>query len=109
MEFPGVPFSIQPRSPNINTYYGLILNDGGYVNGLIFAGVLIDYLMLSIQSYLSPELGKSINHFVVGVVFASNVYSFYLFAPLAYGMEGPMGAEANSTMHRLKWLDTWEF
>ena len=36
-------------------------------------------------------------------------FSFYLFSPLSYGMNGPLANEPNSTMHGLKWLDTWEF
>jgi dolichyl-phosphate-mannose--protein O-mannosyl transferase len=38
-------------------------------------------------------------------------YSFVLFSPLVYGMEGGQGyaRESNSSLHHLHWLGTWEF
>ena len=36
-------------------------------------------------------------------------YTFYCFSPLAYGMGGDYAREANSSMHHLHWMETWEF
>ena len=36
-------------------------------------------------------------------------FSFYLFAPLTYGMSNVPSTEPNSTMHGMRWLETWEF
>ena len=32
-----------------------------------------------------------------------------LFSPLAYGMDETPGSFANSSVHHLKWMDSWEF
>lgn len=75
----------------------------------MFIGILTEYLLLSIRSYLSPELGKTVYHSILGLIISTTIYSFYLFSPLAYGMSGPLGHEANSTMYGLKWMESWEF
>lgn len=58
---------------------------------------------------IGERMKPTVYHTIVGVVLSSIAYSFYLFAPLSYGMSGPSAAELNSTMHGLKWLETWEF
>lgn len=59
--------------------------------------------------YLIQRLPKWMQHAVLGTALALLAYSFVLFSPLAYGMTGPTGNEANSTMYKLKWLNSWEF
>ncbi|KAG6460845.1 hypothetical protein O3G_MSEX012249, partial [Manduca sexta] len=71
--------------------------------------ILTEYLLSSIRSYLSAEIGKTAYHCILGLIMSTTVYSFYLFSPLAYGMNGPLANEPNSTMAGLKWLDSWEF
>ncbi|XP_077300535.1 protein O-mannosyl-transferase 2 [Arctopsyche grandis] len=92
---------------------GRVLYFHHYFPALVFSsmltGVLIDYLLCSLHNYLNDELRKTLYQFVLGVITSTIIYSFYIFAPLAYGMDGPMGSETNSTMHTLKWLDSWEF
>ncbi|XP_041968999.1 protein O-mannosyl-transferase 2 [Aricia agestis] len=92
---------------------GRVLYFHHYFPALIFStiltGILTVYLLKSVQSYLSPELGRTVYHCFMGIIISTSVYSFYLFSPLAYGMSGPLASEPNSTMTGLKWLDTWEF
>ncbi|XP_039757607.1 protein O-mannosyl-transferase 2 isoform X2 [Pararge aegeria] len=77
--------------------------------GKTVEGIITVYLLQSIKSFLSPELGRTVYQSAIGLVITTTVYSFYLFSPLAYGMSGPMSNEPNSTVTGLKWLDTWEF
>ena len=35
--------------------------------------------------------------------------SFYLFAPLTYGMSGPEKKEPGHRYDHLLWMDSWEF
>lgn len=59
--------------------------------------------------YLTAKFPTWLRHTVLGVALAGLVYSFALFSPLAYGMNGPFSHEPNSTVAGLKWLDSWEF
>ena len=44
---------------------------------------------------------------IIGLI----AYSFLMFSPLVYGMDGKAGyaRETNSSIHHLHWLSTWEF
>ncbi|KAL4711760.1 hypothetical protein ACJJTC_015826 [Scirpophaga incertulas] len=92
---------------------GRVLYFHHYFPALVFSsmltGILTEYLLRSISSYLNRELGKTVYHCSIGLILSTTVYSFYLFSPLAYGMSGPLSHEPNSTMTGLKWLDSWEF
>ncbi|KAH9628283.1 hypothetical protein HF086_017358 [Spodoptera exigua] len=92
---------------------GRVLYFHHYFPALVFSsmltGILTEYLLTSIKSCLSPELGKTVFHCIIGLVLSTTIYSFYLFLPLAYGMNGPLAHEPNSTMSGLKWLESWEF
>ncbi len=48
-------------------------------------------------------------HAVVGAVVAMAAYGFFLFSPLAYGMDETPGNMPNSSVHHLKWISSWEF
>lgn len=65
------------------------------------AGVMFNYLIQRLPTW--------IRHVLLGAALAILAYSFVLFSPMAYGMTGPVAAEPNSTMHRLRWMDSWEF
>lgn len=60
-------------------------------------------------NYLTQRLPAWMQHALLGATLGVLVYSFALFSPLAYGMFGPTANEPNSTMHKLKWMDSWEF
>ncbi|XP_049547589.1 protein O-mannosyl-transferase 2 [Anopheles darlingi] len=84
---------------------GRVLYFHHYFPALVFnsmlAGVMLDYLTVRLPSWL--------RHAVLGSAMAGLVYSFAMFAPLAYGMSGPFSHEPNSTLAGLKWLSSWEF
>lgn len=71
--------------------------------------MLLDYLLEEIPKMFSEKISNSVYHVMLALILSSCTYSFYLFAPLAYGMSGPNANEPNSTMHGLKWMDSWEF
>lgn len=66
----------------------------------IISGVIFDYL--------TQRMPRWMRHIVYGSALAMTIYSFKLFAPLAYGFADG-SSETNSTMHGLRWLDSWEF
>ncbi|XP_030754503.1 protein O-mannosyl-transferase 2 isoform X2 [Sitophilus oryzae] len=92
---------------------GRVLYFHHYFPALLFSsmitGIIIDYLHDEIPKIFSEQNAKTVYHILFGLVLSVIVYSFYLFAPLAYGMSGPSSNEPNSTMRGLKWLETWEF
>lgn len=75
----------------------------------MITAIIIDYLLEEILQRISINRAKTIYYTLLGVVLSGLWYSFYLFAPLSYGMSGPPANEINSTMYKMKWLDSWEF
>lgn len=92
---------------------GRILYFHHYFPALLFSsmisGVIIDYLIESIPSLLPNKVADSLNHLLVGFLLSGLCYSFYLFAPLTYGMNNVPSTDSNSTMHGMRWLESWEF
>jgi len=85
---------------------GRVLHFHHYFPALIYnsmlTGLMFDYIM---RRLALPWL----RHTLLAATLGMLVFSFKLFAPLAYGMHGPTSAESNSTMHGLKWMESWEF
>lgn len=75
----------------------------------MLSAVILDYLFQVIPFILIPSLSIGIYHWLYGSLLSSVFYSFYLFSPLSYGMPNATSTETNSTMHGLKWLESWEF
>lgn len=98
-----VPFWAMGRILYFHHYFPALMYSS------MLTGILTEYLLISIKSYLNPEQGKTVYHCILGLIISTTVYSFYLFSPLAYGMSGPLAHEPNSTMAGLKWMETWEF
>ena len=82
--------------------------------------------MTMFKSLFNNALIQSVlYHFIIGIVISVIIgrynlrslnfvlsflhCSFYLFMPLAYGMQGDKSSSPNSEMYGLKWLDTWDF
>jgi len=82
---------------------GRVLYFHHYFPALLFSsmlsGVILDYFLKALPS----------SHIFYGICLALIGHSFYLFSPLAYGNAGPLAVDSNSSMHGLKWLDSWEF
>nr|CAH7738251.1 unnamed protein product [Callosobruchus chinensis] len=92
---------------------GRVLYFHHYFPALLFSsmitGILIDYLLEELPKLFGEQNAKVVYHTTLGLILSATVYSFYLFAPLTYGMTGPSSHEANSTLYGLKWMDSWEF
>jgi dolichyl-phosphate-mannose-protein mannosyltransferase len=68
----------------------------------LLPGVVFDYMIRGLPNWLKEA--------IIGVTLSILVYSFLKFSPLAYGMTDVLAPnEGNSSMHRYKWLDSWEF
>ncbi|XP_012275961.1 protein O-mannosyl-transferase 2 isoform X2 [Orussus abietinus] len=75
----------------------------------MLSGVTLNYTLEGLQLIFPGRLGQTLYHTIIGVVISSVGYSFYLFSPLAYGMDGPTASDPESPLHSLRWMDTWEF
>ncbi|XP_060663188.1 protein O-mannosyl-transferase 2 [Drosophila nasuta] len=84
---------------------GRVLYFHHYFPALIFNSLLTGIMF----NYIIRSLPKWMQHALLGTLLSVVAYSFVLFSPLAYGMTGPHANEPNSTMHKLKWMSTWEF
>ncbi|XP_014601229.1 PREDICTED: protein O-mannosyl-transferase 2, partial [Polistes canadensis] len=84
-----------------------------YFPALLYSSMLtavtLNYIVESLQILLPNKVGNTIYHTIMGSVISITIYSFYLFSPLAYGMEGPAASDPESSMHSLRWMDSWEF
>nr|CAI5820075.1 unnamed protein product [Callosobruchus analis] len=101
-------------NPNLRDVNGLWnVEENYFEKSLLFSsmitGILIDYLLEELPKFFGEQNAKVVYHTALGLVLSATVYSFYLFAPLTYGMTGPSSHEANSTLYGLKWMDSWEF
>ncbi|XP_019767604.2 protein O-mannosyl-transferase 2 [Dendroctonus ponderosae] len=92
---------------------GRVLYFHHYFPALLFSsmltGILMDYILDQFPKLFHEQHTHFVYHTCIGIFLSVVLYSFYLFAPLAYGMNGPSSNEPNSTMHGLKWMETWEF
>ncbi|KAK3595928.1 hypothetical protein CHS0354_032436 [Potamilus streckersoni] len=79
-----------------------------FLYSAMFAGVVLDYVIIKLSLGVPKGLAISFYHWCVGVIVSGSSYSFYIFHPMTYGMAGPLAADENSMMHRLKWLDSWD-
>lgn len=98
-----VPFWGMSRVLYFHHYFPALLYSS------MLTGVTINYIVESVLLLLPRTIGYMVYHLVLGSVISSSIYSFYLFSPLAYGMEGPSAMDPESPMHTLRWMDTWEF
>lgn len=73
------------------------------------AGILLDYFLEEIPKIFPSKFEHIVRDVMWSIILTTIVYSFFIFSPLAYGMSGPSANEPNSTMHGLKWLESWEF
>ncbi|XP_033217409.1 protein O-mannosyl-transferase 2 [Belonocnema kinseyi] len=98
-----VPFWAMTRILYFHHYFPALL-----FNSMLTA-ITLDHIAESILIFFPNRIGKTVYHILAAFFISTVVYSFYLFSPLAYGMEGPSAADAKISMHSLRWMDTWEF
>jgi len=99
--------------PSLLSRFDIQLNVNRYKIGWISKSTVViklKFLILGvIFNFCMKRFPKWFQQVLLGTILSILVYSFKVFAPLAYGMSGPLAHEAASTMHGLKWLPTWEF
>ncbi|XP_046662326.1 protein O-mannosyl-transferase 2-like [Homalodisca vitripennis] len=98
-----VPFWAMGRVLYFHHYFPALLYSS------MLSGVLIGYVLEVLPLLLPERVAISVYHWLIGVIISAVGYSFYLFAPLAYGMSGPSASDPNSTMYGLRWMESWEF
>lgn len=98
------PFWVMGRVLYFHHYFPALL-----FNSLL-TGVVLDFLLkICCARIPGQESSAIVFHWIEGIFMAMTVYSFYLFSPLSYGMQGPSSNEPNSTYAALRLLDSWEF
>ena len=75
----------------------------------MLTAIIFDHVITSLSKMLPNSLGTTIFHTLVGGYLSMLWYSFYYFSPLAYGLGDTPASLSNSTVHHLKWIDSWEF
>ncbi|XP_072284506.1 protein O-mannosyl-transferase 2 [Pyxicephalus adspersus] len=94
-------------------FMGRVLYYHHYFPALLFSCMLtaltLSVLLKLVAHFLCRSRPCSIYSSGMTLLVLVLLYSFYLFHPLAYGMEGPLADEQDSLMSGLRWLDTWEF
>ncbi len=75
----------------------------------MLTAVIFDHVTSTLSRMLPESSGAAFYHTIVGGYVSVLWYSFYYFSPLAYGLGDTPANLANSTVHHLKWLDSWEF
>jgi len=70
----------------------------------MLSAVLIDYILRA-----ATHSNSTLYHIAYGTILAATLQSFYLFSPLAYGIISEGENANNSTIPRIKWIDSWEF
>ena len=97
------PFWGMTRVLYFHHYFPAFLYSG------MFTGVMLDFLITHTTLSMPEHLSSSYFHWCMGFILSGIFLSFYLFAPLSYGMSGPEALDEASKMHKLKWLSSWEF
>ncbi|XP_059485234.1 protein O-mannosyl-transferase 2 [Neocloeon triangulifer] len=97
-----VPFWVMGRVLYFHHYFPALMFNS------MLSGVVLSYILDVIKNQLAGKLAFVVRHTILAFLASSLIYSFYLFAPLAYGMSGPFGNDPNSTMSYLRWLESWE-
>ncbi|XP_040581656.1 protein O-mannosyl-transferase 2 [Lepeophtheirus salmonis] len=92
---------------------GRVLYFHHYFPALLFSSmlsaVILDFLIDKITEMLPSKISNTFYHCVMGSIISGLCYSFYLFSPLTYGMDETPGHMPNSSVHHLKWMNSWEF
>ncbi|GAB1598221.1 protein O-mannosyl-transferase 2 isoform X1 [Argonauta hians] len=79
-----------------------------FLYNAMFTAIILDYFITHFTLCFPEHLAATFYHWSLGLLISCLAFSFYLFAPLAYGMSGPEAADESSKMHMLKWLNSWE-
>lgn len=75
----------------------------------MFSGVILDYLVTQLCVSVPEGLSVWAFYWCLSLFMGLILYSFYLFYPLTYGMQGSLPSAEGGMMHGLRWLDSWDF
>ncbi|KAL8589782.1 hypothetical protein ACOMHN_020785 [Nucella lapillus] len=75
----------------------------------MFSGVMLDYLVKQVCVSVPEGLSLSAFFWCLGLILGGVLYSFYLFYPLTYGMQGNSLSAEGGVMQDLRWLESWDF
>jgi len=100
-----VPFWMMGRVLYFHHYFPALLYS------CMITGVVVDYALASFnESVVSKRVASTVFHTFIGLFVGILAYSFVLFSPLAYGIKDETpGHLSNSSVHHIKWLESWEF
>jgi len=105
-----VPFWAMGRVLYFHHYFPALLYSS------MLTAIIVDFVLSRVVSFIpisDLSWGKNAQqimyHGILGAYLSGLAYSFRLFSPLAYGMDETPGSLANSSVHHLKWIESWEF
>ncbi|KAK7492364.1 hypothetical protein BaRGS_00016461 [Batillaria attramentaria] len=75
----------------------------------MFCGVILDYLVTQLCVCVPEGLSLPAFYWSLSLVIGTILYSFYLFYPLTYGMQGALPSAEGGMMQGLRWLESWDF
>ncbi|XP_025105908.1 protein O-mannosyl-transferase 2-like isoform X2 [Pomacea canaliculata] len=75
----------------------------------MFCGVMLDYVVRQVCLLVPDGLHVPFLYSCMISFMGLIVYSFYLFHPLAYGMQGNPPSAEGGMMEGLHWLESWDF
>ncbi|KAM9293961.1 protein O-mannosyl-transferase 2 [Gastrophryne carolinensis] len=94
-------------------FMGRVLYYHHYFPAMLFSSMLtavtLSVLVKLFAGSLCPAFLRPVHCTVMPLLSLILLYSFFLFHPLSYGMEGPLADEHDSPMAGLRWMDSWEF
>ncbi|CAG5106978.1 Similar to tw: Protein O-mannosyl-transferase 2 (Drosophila pseudoobscura pseudoobscura) [Cotesia congregata] len=98
-----VPFWAMGRVLYFHHYFPALMYSS------MLTGITISFIIDTLFFLLPQRIANTIYHLILGTVTSVTIYSFYLFSPLAYGMDGSNSDSLVNPMLGLRWLDSWEF
>jgi len=97
-----LPFWPMTRALYFHHYFPALLFS------IMISGIMLHYLIESVVP-LSPQGTNFFYCLIIAPVLGGLCYSFYLFAPLVYGMPNIHSSFPDSAMYERKWVSSWEF
>ncbi|XP_063079994.1 protein O-mannosyl-transferase 2-like [Engraulis encrasicolus] len=98
-----LPFYAMGRILYYHHYYPAMLFN------IMLTGITLDCLLQNVDLLVKPPYADWALRGGQGLLAVVILYSFYLFHPLSYGMQGPRAHEEGSPMYNLNWMESWEF
>ncbi|KAK0182106.1 hypothetical protein PV327_000275 [Microctonus hyperodae] len=98
-----VPFWAMGRVLYFHHYFPALLYNS------MLSGITINFIIDALFFLMPSRIAHTIYHIILGSIISITIYSFYLFSPLTYGMDGSTSDTSSNQMNSLRWLESWEF